>query len=128
MFAYIYKLWHTSKIKEGGNTFLTFSKEKKHNLSNYIRLINRPKKSDGNLENWERKKFYSLPRNGRSSSANICVVSKYRGENFDSTFALKLARGNDDDGGDDDKHCRALRESINRGIPRSAAIETRFHC
>lgn len=83
------------------------------------------------METWKTGKGKNFTRCRETDallSANICVVSKYRGENFDSAFALKLARGNDDDGGDDDKHCRALRESINRGIPRSAAIETRFHC
>ena len=42
------------------------------------------------------RKFSSSPRNGRSSrSANICIVTKYRGGSFDSTFALKLAGRNE---------------------------------
>lgn len=93
VFAYIYKLWHTSKIKEGGNTFLTFSKEKKHNLSNYIRLINRPKKPDGNLENWERKKFYSLPRNGRSSQCKHLCCIEISGRKFRLDVRFEIGEG-----------------------------------
>lgn len=73
--------------------FLTSSKEKKHNLSNYIRLINRPKKPDGNLENWERKKFYSLPRNGRSSQCKHLCCIEISGRKFRLDVRFEIGEG-----------------------------------